>query len=55
MFAHTFDLVLEVAPQLATDVFVLLLDGDRATWQAAKHKFKNVVIVLSLFHAREKM
>lgn len=30
-FAHTFDLVLEVAPQLVTDIFVLLLDGDRAT------------------------
>jgi CW-type Zinc Finger len=54
-FAHTFDLVLEVAPQLATDVFVLLLDGDRATWQAAKHKFRNVVIVLCLFHASENM
>lgn len=54
-FAHTFDLVLEVAPQLATDIFVLLLDGDRATWQAAKHKFKNVVIVLCLFHASENM
>ena len=54
-FAHTFDLVLEVAPQLATDAFVLLLDGDRATWQAAKHKFRNVVIVLCLFHASENM
>ena len=54
-FGHTFDLVLEVAPQLATDVFVLLLDGDRATWQAAKQKFQNVVIVLCLFHASENM
>ena len=54
-FAHTFDLVLEVAPQLAIDPFVLLLDGDRATWQAAKHKFRNVVIVLCLFHASENM
>ena len=54
-FAHTFDLVLEVAPQLATDTFVLLLDGDKATWQAAKHKFRNVVIVLCLFHASENM
>ena len=33
-FAHTFDLVLQVAPQLASDPFLLLLDGDRATWQA---------------------
>ena len=54
-FAHTFDLVLEVVPQLATDVFVLLLDGDSATLQAAKHKFRNVVIVLCLFHASENM
>ena len=54
-FAHTFDLVLEVVPQLAIDPFVLLLDGDRATWQAAKHKFRNVVIVLCLFHASENM
>ena len=54
-FAHTFDLVLDVAPQLANDVFVLLLDGDRANWQAAKHKFKIVVIVLGLFHASENM
>ena len=54
-FGHTFDLVLEVAPQLATDVFVLLLDGDRATWQAAKQKFENVVIILCLFHASENM
>ena len=42
--------MLEVAPQLATDVFVLLLDEDRATWQAAKEKFQKVVIVLCLFH-----
>ena len=34
---------------------MLLLDGDRATWQAAKHKFYNVVIVLCLFHASENM
>ena len=33
-FAHTFDFVLQVAPQLASDPFLLLLDGDRATWQA---------------------
>lgn len=41
------DLVLEVAPQLATDVFVPLLNGVCATWQAAEHKFRNVVIVLN--------
>ena len=38
-----FDFVNSVCPQLITDVFVLLVDGDRATWLAARNKFEKVL------------
>ena len=38
-FDHIFEHVIHVAPHLATDVFVLLLDSDKATWNSARKYF----------------
>ena len=40
---------------MATAVFVLLLDGDKATWNSARKKFQGCKIVLCAFHAAENM
>jgi hypothetical protein len=37
-----FDFVLTICQQLSTTAFVLLVDGDRATWLAARNKFLKV-------------
>ena len=56
---ETFNFIFEFAvaqfPKLREEVFVLLLDGDRAAWAAAKKSFKNVVIILCVYHATENM
>lgn len=52
-FDHVFQQVLVVAPHLAFAVFVLLLDGDKATWYSAPRYFKNVVIILCAYHATQ--
>jgi hypothetical protein len=54
-FKHIFDLVLFLFRELEDSIFVLLLDGDRATWQAAKTCFPNCVIILCLYHASVNM
>lgn len=41
-FEFIFDFVLTICPQLSSAVFVLLVDGDRATWLAARVKFEQV-------------
>lgn len=41
-FEFIFDFVLTLIPQLSTASFVLLVDGDRATWLAARNKFLKV-------------
>ena len=40
---------------MATAVFVLLLDGDKATWNSARKKFQGCKIVFCAFHAAENM
>ena len=42
-FEFIFDFVLTLCPQLSTVAFVLLVDGDRATWLAARNKFQKVL------------
>ena len=54
-FDHIFKLVLQVAPHLATAVFVLVVDGDKAVWNSAREHFKGVIIILCLYHAGENI
>ena len=46
-FEFIFDFILTLCPQLSTAAFVLLVDGDRATWLAARNKFLKVCNYLS--------
>jgi hypothetical protein len=39
-----FDFVLTICQQLSTTAFVLLVDGDRATWLAARNKFQFILM-----------
>lgn len=48
-FEFIFDYTLQICPQLSTSVFVLLVDGDRATWAAARKKFQKVCDLHLLF------
>jgi hypothetical protein len=41
-FEFISDFVLTICPQFSTAVFVLLFDGERATWLAARNKFPKV-------------
>ena len=52
-FEHNFRFILEEYPHLETAVFVLLVDGDPAKILAARTVFKNVIIILCLYHLME--
>lgn len=49
-FEFIFDFVLLICPQLSTSQFVLLVDGDRATWLAARTKFLKVSIYMKFIY-----
>jgi hypothetical protein len=54
-FEFEIDVLLTKYPYLADDKFVLIVDGDRAKWHAARAKFKNVTIIVCLYHMSENI
>lgn len=52
-FEHQFDLLIKLYPEMEEKHFVLILDGDQANWAAARAKFRNVTLILCIFHSRE--
>ena len=49
-FVHNFEALASLYPYLRTEEFVLIIDGDPAKIQAARHVFPCVVIILCIKH-----
>jgi hypothetical protein len=52
-FEFILDFLVTLCSYLATKKFVLLVDGDRALWLAARIRFLCVIIILCAYHASE--
>lgn len=54
-FLNEMDLLLELYPNLKSDNWVLIVDGDPAKFKAARLRFDRVHIILCLYHATENV
>ena len=54
-FEKEIELLLKKYPYLAMIAFVLIVDGDRAKWLAARRLFQQVILIVCIYHQSENI